>query len=48
MKNFGFKCLYILEKYSMIFQDYLIKSLIHEIKKHKNFYNFLSCTDRRN
>jgi len=32
-----FKCLYFLEKYSMIFQSSLIKSLIHKIKKHKNF-----------
>jgi len=30
-----FKCLYILEKYSMIFQNSLIKSLIHKIK-HQN------------
>jgi len=32
-----FKCLYFLEKYSMIFQNSLIKSLINKIKKHKNF-----------
>jgi len=32
-----FKCLYFLEKYSMIFQNSLIKSLIHKIKKYKNF-----------
>jgi len=32
-----FKCLYFLEKYSMIFQNSLIKSLIYKIKKHKNF-----------
>jgi len=32
-----FKYLYVLEKYSMIFQNSLIKSLIHKIKKHKNF-----------
>ena len=25
----------------MIFQNSLIKLLIHKIKKHKNFYNFL-------
>jgi len=29
-----FKYLYFLEKYSMIFQNSLIKSLIHKIKKH--------------
>jgi len=33
-----FKCLFFLEKYSMIFQNSLIKSLIHKTKKkHKNF-----------
>jgi len=32
-----FKCLYFLEKYSIIFQNSLIKSLIHKIKRHKNF-----------
>jgi len=36
MKNSG-KCLYFVEKHSMIFQNSLIKSLIHKIKKHKNF-----------
>jgi len=35
-----FKCLYFLEKYSMIFQNSLIKSLIHKLKQHKNFLNF--------
>jgi len=29
-----FKCLYFLEKYSMIFQNSLIKSLMHRIEKH--------------
>jgi len=48
MKIFYFKCLYFLEKYSMIFQNSLIKSLINKIKKHKNFYNFLTGTDTRN
>jgi len=43
-----FKCLYFLEKHSMIFQNSLIKSLIHKMKKHQNFYNFLTSTDRRN
>jgi len=32
-----FKCLYVLEKYSMIFQNSWIKSLVHKIEKHKNF-----------
>jgi len=32
-----FKCVYLLEKYFMIFQNSLIKSLIHKIKKYKNF-----------
>jgi len=32
-----FKCLYFLEKYSIIFQHSLVKSLIHKIKKDKNF-----------
>jgi len=41
------KCLYFLEKDSMIFQNSLIKSLMHKIKKHKNFYNFLTSTDRK-
>jgi len=31
----------------MIFQKSLIKSLIHKRKKHKNFQNFLTSTDRR-
>jgi len=43
-----FKCLYFLEKYSMIFQNSLIKYIIHKIKKHKNFYNLLTKTNRRN
>jgi len=30
-----FKCLYFFKKYSMIFQNSLIKSLIHKIKKIK-------------
>jgi len=30
-----FKCLYFLEKYSMIFQNYLIKSVILKIKNIK-------------
>jgi len=30
-----FKCLYFFEKYSMIFQNSLIKSLIHKIKNIK-------------
>jgi len=32
----------------MIFQNSLIKSLIHKIKKHKNFQNFFTGTARRN
>ena len=43
-----FKCLYCFEKRSMIFQKFLTKSLIHKIKEHKNFQNFLTRTDRRN
>jgi len=43
-----FKCLYFLEKCSMIFKKSLIKSLIHKIKIHKNFQNFLTSIDRRN
>jgi len=43
-----FKCLYFLEKCSMIFKKSLIKSLIHKIKTHKNFQNFLTSIDRRN
>jgi len=35
-----FKYIYFLEKYSMIFQNSLLKSLIYKIKKHKNFQNF--------
>ena len=43
-----FKCLYFLEKYFMIFQNSLIKSLIHKIKKHKNFKNWFTNIDRQN
>jgi len=32
-----FKCLYFVEKYSIIFQNSFIKSLIHKIKWHKHF-----------
>jgi len=32
----------------MIFQKSLTKSLIHKIKEHKNFQNFLTSTDRQN
>jgi len=32
-----FRCVYFLEKYSMIFQNSFIKFPIHKIKKHKNF-----------
>jgi len=39
-ENLDFKCLYFSEKYAMIFQNSLIKSLIHKLKKHKNFNNF--------
>jgi len=31
LRILDFKCLYFLEKYSMIFQNSLIKSLIHNI-----------------
>jgi len=37
MKNFGFKISIFLEKYSMIFQNSLIKSLMHKINHYKNF-----------
>jgi len=30
----------------MIFQFSLIKSLIHKIKKHKNFYSFAEVFDK--
>jgi len=43
-----FKCPYILEKRSMIFQKFLTKSLMYKIKEHKNFQNFLTTTERRN
>jgi len=42
------KCLYFLEKCSMIFQKSLLKSINHKIKNHKNFRNLLTNTDRRN
>jgi len=48
MMNFGFQMSIFLEKYSMIFQNSLIKSLIHKIKKHTNFNNFLTSTDMPN
>jgi len=32
----------------MIFQKSFTKSLIHKIKEHKNFQNFLTSTDRQN
>jgi len=35
MKNFGFQMSIFLEKYSMIFQNSLIKSLINKIKNIK-------------
>jgi len=35
MKNFGFQMSIYFEKHSMIFQNSLIKSLMHKIKKHK-------------
>jgi len=37
LRILDFKCLYFSEKHSMIFQNSLIKSLIHKIKKYKNF-----------
>jgi len=41
-KNFGFQMsIFFLEQCSMIFQNSLIKSLIHKIKEHKNFQNIL-------
>ena len=43
-----FKCLYFLEKRSMIFQKSLTKYLINKIKEPKNFQNFLITTYRRN
>jgi len=43
-----FECLYFLEKCSMIFQKSFIKSLIHKIKRHKNFQNILTSIDRQN
>jgi len=43
-----FKYLYCLEKFFLIFQNSLIKSLIHKIKKHKNIQNFFTSTDRGN
>ena len=33
-----FKCLYFFEKFSIIFQNSLIKSLIYKIKKHLKFF----------
>jgi len=36
-EELDFKYLYFLEKYSLIFQNSMLKSLIHKIKKHKNF-----------
>jgi len=48
MKNFRFQMSIFFRKCSMIFQISLIKFLIHKIKEHKNFQNFLTSTDRRN
>jgi len=48
IKNFGFQMSISFRKMFHVFQKSLIKSLIHKIKKHKNFHNFLTCTDRRN
>jgi len=42
------KCLYFLEKCSMIFQNCLIKSLMHKMKENKKFYNFLTSINRQN
>jgi len=47
-KIFGFQMSIFFRKTSMIFQKSLIKSLIHKIKKHKNFQKFLKSADRRN
>jgi len=47
-EKFWISNVYFLEKRSMIFQKSLIKSLIHKIKKHKNFQNILTRIDRRN
>jgi len=38
----------ILKKKSKTFQNSFIKFLIHTIKHHKNFHNFLTCMDRWN
>jgi len=47
-EEFWISNVYFLERHSMIFQKSLIKSVIHKIKKHINFQNFLTGTDRRN
>ena len=48
-EEFWISNIYIfLEKCSIIFQNSLMKSLIHKIKEHKNFQYFLRGTDRRN
>jgi len=44
MMNFGFQ----MSIFFRSFQNSLIKSLIYKIKTHKNFYYFLTSTDRRN
>jgi len=40
MKNFGFQMSIFFQKHSVIFQNSLIKSLIHKIKKTLNFQEF--------
>jgi len=39
-RNLDFKYLYFFEKYAVIFQNSLIKSLIHKLKKHKKIQQF--------
>jgi len=50
--NFGeildLKYLKFFQKKSILLQNCLIKSLIHIIKQHKSFKNFLTTIDRQN
>jgi len=47
MKNFGFQMSIFFRKTFHDFPKIFDKSLIHKIKKHKNFQKFLKSADRR-
>jgi len=46
-KDFGFQ-IFVFSKTYRIFQNLLIKCLIHPLKHHQNFHNFLTSMNRSN